>query len=303
VLPPAEDFLFLEKAFLDGIEIWMKSRSNPAVNTCHANLPSSSAAKRSKVDYSSEGFLPSRTPSQAEDTEMVITDAIPLEEPMCIRTPDDEEEIEFVMHRILLDQAGMSVDIADSCRAAVRQLMLVATCAQRKHVQQIYRHGRHVTEGKSMPLEQRLLEEEFPFHDPRKSGYSLHQFDDIGNLFRPLHAGLGGLPSMQRMQNALPEAATNAAEFHHRFAKMFLKNCEPPWFERNTTEKLEYLRSWFISKFSLHPKNACMLPGPGKPRKKRNDACWLGVEITDEEMEQVVTDSFRLYCAESQLRF
>jgi hypothetical protein len=300
-LPSAGDFSELEKDFVEAIETWVRFRSIPAVNTCDSNLASSSTAKRSKIEeHAPEGFLISRSVSQAEDIEMVISDAIVPYEGSFFRTPDNDEEKEAVMHRIILECAGMTKDVADSRRAAVRHLMCAATYAQRKHVIDIYRHGRAVVEGQSMPLTQRLVENAFPHHDPRVTGVPMTDMDDIGNLFRPLHAGLKALPSVQMMQNP-PQSSKVATWFHHVFAKKFLQRCNPPWYERSTPEKYEYLREWFLLKFSLHPKNICMLPRPGEQRKTRNEAAWLGVEITDQEMKQIIDDSFDFYIAESHL--
>jgi hypothetical protein len=212
------------------------------------------------------------------------------------RTPDDDEERESVMHKIILEYADLTDDIATSSRAAMRQLMIAATGAQRKHVIQNYRHGRQVVEDQSMPLEQRLLEVSFPYHDPRKTEVPMGDMDDIGILFWPLHAALRGLPAVQMMEN-LTKAALKATKFHEVFAKKFLLQCNPPWYERSRAEKYEYFRKWFLSKFSLDLKNECMLPRPGERRKTRNGAAWLGVEITDQEMEQILDDSFSLYCA------
>ena len=111
------------------------------------------------------------------------------------------------------------------------------------------------------------------------------EMNDIGILFWPLHAALRGLPAVQMMENPT------------KIAKKFLLQCNPPWYERSRAEKYEYFRKWFLSKFSLDLKNQCMLPRPGERRKTRNGAAWLGVEITDQEMEQILDDSFSLYCA------
>jgi hypothetical protein len=300
-LPSADDFSELEKDFVEAMEIWMTYRSLPAVNTCDSNAASSSTAKRSRIEeHGPEGFLSSRSVSQAEDTAMVISDAIDFDEPSFFRTPDDDEEKEAVMHRIILECAGMTEDVADSCRAAVRHLMCAATYAQRKHVVEIYRHGRAVVVGQSMPLTQRLQENAFPHHDPRVTGVPMTDMDDVGNLLRPLHAGLKALPSVQKMQNP-PQTAVVATWFHKIFAKKFLQKCNPPWNERSQSEKFQYLREWFLLKFSLHPQNICMLPRPGEPRKTRNEAAWLGVEITDQEMEKIIDDSFTFYIAESHV--
>ncbi len=231
---------------------------------------------------------------------MVSSDAMDFDEPRFFRTPDDDEEKEAVMHMIILECAGMTEDVADSCRAAVRHLMCAATYAQRKHVVEIYRHGRAVVVGQSMPLTQRLVENAFPHHDPRETGVPMTDMDDIGNLFRPLHAGLKALPSVQMMQNP-PKSAVKATWFHHVFAKKFLQRCSPPWYERSTQEKYEYLREWFLLKFSPHPKNICILPRLGEQRKTRNEAAWWGVEITDQGMEKIIDDSFTFYIAESHV--
>ena len=89
-----------------------------------------------------------------------------------------------------------------------------------------------------MPLTQRLVENAFPHHDPRETGVPMGDMDDIGNLFRPLHAGLKALPSVQMMENP-PKSAAQPTWFHHVFAKKFLQRCNPPWDERSRPEKYE----------------------------------------------------------------
>jgi hypothetical protein len=159
----------------------------------------------------------------------------------------------------------------------MRQLMIAATGAQRKHAI-------------------RRVKVSFPYHHRRRTEVPMADMDDIGILFWPLHAALRSLPAVQMMENPT-KAALEATKFHEIFAKKFLLQCNPPWYERSRAEKYEYLRKWFLSKFSLDLKDECMLPRPGERRRKRNGASWLGVEITDQEMEQILDDSFSLYCA------
>ncbi len=61
--------------------------------------------------------------------------------------------------------------------------------------------------------------------------------------------------------------------------------------------KRKRLRDWMYQKFSLDPKSRCMLPGPGSKRKKRNEACWFGFELTDADLEHVLRDTMETYLA------
>jgi hypothetical protein len=38
-----------------------------------------------------------------------------------------------------------------------------------------------------------------------------------------------------------------------------------------------------------------MLPGPGCPKRPRNDACWILFEITDAEADTLVSDTMQAY--------
>jgi hypothetical protein len=276
--PSAEHFSKLGKIIVEGIEeTWMKLQSTPAVSTCDANLAWASTAKRSRIKYAPETFLASGSLALADNIEMSIMDDIAFDERKLIRTPDDDKERESGMHKIILDYAGLTDDLATSSRAAMRQLMIAATGAQRKHAI-------------------RRVQVSSPYHDRRRTEVPMADMDDIGILFWPLHAALRSLPAVQMMENPT-KAALEATKFHESFAKKFLLQCNPPWYARSKAEKYEYLRKWFLSKFSLHLKDECMLPRPGEQRRKRNGASWLGVEITDQEMEQILDDSFSLYCA------
>ena len=55
-------------------------------------------------------------------------------------------------------------------------------------------------------------------------------------------------------------------------------------------EQSDCLRSFLLFKFSMDPQMRCMLPGVGDKRKARNNAQWMGFELTDDEMERLVAN-------------
>ena len=60
-------------------------------------------------------------------------------------------------------------------------------------------------------------------------------------------------------------------------------------------QKRQRLRDWMHEKFSLDPEGRIMLPGPGMTRKIRNDAQWIGFELDDLQLEQILEDTMETY--------
>ena len=95
-----------------------------------------------------------------------------------------------------------------------------------------------------------------------------------------------------------PLVATNPSLFHSQFWRKFVNGCSEPWTEMSPQNKRKRLRDWMYQKFSLDPQSRCMLPGPGSKRKKRNEACWFGFELTDADLEHVLGDTMETYLME-----
>ena len=94
---------------------------------------------------------------------------------------------------------------------------------------------------------------------------------------------------MDRMSNSPPQARC-VDELHSKNWKRFAG-----WTEMTFNQQTQCLRQFLLFKFSMDPQNACMLPGIGAKRKYRNNAQWIGFELTDAEMERLVADVMREY--------
>ena len=89
------------------------------------------------------------------------------------------------------------------------------------------------------------------------------------------------------MRHAVPKVVE---QFHAIHWKEFLTSAFPPWQSMIFKEKSKHLRAFLLAKFSMNPHLQCMLPRPGAKRKAPNDACWIGFELRDAEMESLVVD-------------
>ena len=65
-------------------------------------------------------------------------------------------------------------------------------------------------------------------------------------------------------------------------------------------QQSDCLRSFLLFKLSMDPQMRCMLPGVGDKRKARNNAQWIGFELTDDEMERLVANVMREYAQASE---
>jgi hypothetical protein len=95
-----------------------------------------------------------------------------------------------------------------------------------------------------------------------------------------------------------PRVALNPSLFHSRWWMKFAEGCAVPWTEMTPTQMHQRLRDWMYKKFSLDPKSRSMLPAPGMKRKRHNEACWFGFQLTDEQLEQVLRDTMETYLTE-----
>ena len=164
----------------------------------------------------------------------------------------------------------------------------------RTHLQDQFKRDRG-EEPNSVLLEQRLATDTWhPDHGRPPNPSS--QGDDLDLLFRALLGSLEGRGHISRMKQP-PLVATNPSLFHSQFWRKFVDGCSEPWTEMSPQNKRKRLRDWMYQKFSLDPQSRCMLPGPGSKRKKRNEACWFGFELTDADLEHVLRDTMETYLA------
>ncbi len=63
----------------------------------------------------------------------------------------------------------------------------------------------------------------------------------------------------------------------------------------STRQKRQRLRKFLFKKFSMDKEEKCMMPTDSRKRKRRNDAQWIGFELTDDQLEQVIRDTMEAY--------
>ena len=210
-----------------------------------------------------------------------------------IKTPVDADDAERLM-TVLSVSVGPPLAKVAVGREAARSLMVEAVAKHRTHLQEQFKRDRG-EEPNSVLLEQRLATDTWhPDHGRPPNPSS--QGDDLDLLFRALLGSLEGRGHISRMKEP-PLVATNPSLFHSQFWRKFVDGCSEPWTEMSPQNKRKRLRDWMYQKFSLDPQSRCMLPGPGSKRKKRNEACWFGFELTDADLEHVLRDTMETYLA------
>ena len=206
-------------------------------------------------------------------------------------TPEDQEEVETLRQCLTHRPEGIESTFLVGQEAA-RSLIAQCLARQRRHAKKLYRHGRKITE-KSKTLEDRIAEEDWELFKPP---HSKEDFDKMGILFRILLSCIQRPERWCRLKRA-PLAAKYTREFHRLHAKTFLDRCKPSWTELSWDEKENYLLQFLISQFSYDPKVECMNPSTGEKRKGRNDACWEGFWLGDQEvadMANTIISEYRI---------
>ena len=94
---------------------------------------------------------------------------------------------------------------------------------------------------------------------------------------------------MDRMPHP-PLQATSVDELLSKNWKSFAG-----WPLMTFNQQTKCLRAFLLLKFSMDKDMRCMMPGIGVKRKHRNNAQWIGFELTDAEMECLVADVMREY--------
>ncbi len=210
-----------------------------------------------------------------------------------IKTSVDADDVERLM-TVLSVSVGPPLAKVAVGREAARSLMIEAVAKHRTHLQDQFKRDRG-EEPNSVLLEQRLATDTWhPDHGRPPNPSS--QGDDLDLLFRALLGSLEGRGHISHMKEP-PLVATNPSLFHSQFWRKFVDGCSEPWTEMSPQNKRKRLRDWMYQKFSLDPQSRCMLPGPGSKRKKRNEACWFGFELTDADLEHVLRDTMETYLA------
>jgi hypothetical protein len=94
---------------------------------------------------------------------------------------------------------------------------------------------------------------------------------------------------MDRMPHQ-PLQATSVDELHSKNWKSFAG-----WPLMTFNQQTKCLREFLLLKFSMDKDMRCMMPGIGGKRKHRNNAQWIGFELSDVEMERLVADVMHQY--------
>ena len=178
---------------------------------------------------------------------------------------------------------------------AVRALVVDVVASMRHQASAEYRRGRH--SDYSTPLPERLADplNQLPYHGGPNSIYKkTHKTRAEGDELRAvfdlvvqkllLLNSCGDKPRM----SAIPKGA-DPEQFHGTYWRKFLKP-DDCWNTMSISEQTQHLRQWIVKKFSLDPEHLSMTPLRGIKRKPRNDACWVGFWMTDQELDKLVSE-------------
>jgi hypothetical protein len=92
-----------------------------------------------------------------------------------------------------------------------------------------------------------------------------------------------------------PEAATSLTAFHKKNWTNFVGMCPRPWAELSFAEKKNVVRRFYFRKFTLCPRETCMLPCVGQKRVQKNNARWPGFYLTEVEFNKLIDDIMTEY--------
>jgi hypothetical protein len=97
-----------------------------------------------------------------------------------------------------------------------------------------------------------------------------------------------------------PKSYEDPTRFHQKFWVKFTNMQGPTWQEMSHEQKRWHLWKFLMTLFSLDPLHRGMLPGPYIEYKRRNDACWEGFWMCDEELAWLVFDIMEDYRRQSE---
>ena len=101
------------------------------------------------------------------------------------------------------------------------------------------------------------------------------------------------------MPNHQPRTSWDLDRFYCTYAGKFMRTCkekyDSQWLAMTPVQKATIVHAFIFEKFTLDPSGRCMLPGPGQKPKKRNDAAWPDFWLSDEELDEVVTQVMIAY--------
>jgi len=255
----------------------------------------------------------SPTTTQEEETEAPVDQSIPTVTETTLETPEQQETP--IPMKSQPETEGTPADAvakgippptwlawSDAVAAArtQRRAMFLATVREEQdaHIREQYRqgHGREPVAGCNIPLQERLDGKNY--HEKHgKPIYEKGVMDDIALVFRLLLYKIKeqGYPLyVERMPNP-PRAIDAPVLFHRQHAVQFVTSAPVPWLGMSRREKRSHLRRWLFTKFTLDKERRVMLPRIANRRKARNEICWTGFWMTDQELDQLVQEIGRDY--------
>jgi len=180
-------------------------------------------------------------------------------------------------------------------QAAAKALLDRVMAEQRAHAQAEYRQGRKrggedVTpvEGRNIPLQERLDRQIF---DERHGAPAFEKavLDDVAIFFRLFLHKISQHGYDIRMPK-LPRGVQEPPRFHRKHAKKFAASAPGPWLSLSMPMKRQHLWNWLFKKFTRDKYRRCMWPRNPAMRLSRNEICWTGFYLTDEELYGLVQE-------------
>ena len=142
----------------------------------------------------------------------------------------------------------------------------------------MYRHGRKVTDGASIPLGVRWKCQYFEHHYPL---CSRQQGDEIAVIFRLFLKKISEHGYVDRMPSR-PKVCEDPISLHRLWWPKFDEHHQ--WDGLTMDQKKMHFTQWRFRKFSIDPYGQHMIPWLGVMPKARNEANWCGFWLSDGEL-------------------
>ena len=119
--------------------------------------------------------------------------------------------------------------------------------------------------------------------------------DDLSILFSFLLNIMDRRGFFKQKKNEGKSTMPAPDRFLSRHWVAFVKHLESPWLKMGTVQKANHLHSWLLKKLSLDPKGKFMYPKGGGKRLSRNEMGWVGLEMTDDQLSDLVYSVMEAY--------
>jgi hypothetical protein len=168
---------------------------------------------------------------------------------------------------------------------------------QRRHSAALYKYPRTTTRN-SIPVNIRremLPDDGFCHHKPTRS---TREGNDVGMLFSVMLWLMKRDKYLERIipcvEYPIPKASLDSKHFHHVFWKK-LVTPEYNWLEMSIRAREDRFFEFLFQLFTVDPSGKSMQPAFGSDPRKRNNACWNGFSLTDDELLGLVRESISIY--------